>query len=255
MKAVLFLFIPAAVFGQAFDVTSVKPDKQAVDRSRRSELECSPGGRFVSRGNLLIRPIMFAWNVPGLQVSGMPGWAAMYGVSDAYFEIEGRSEAPVTLDQCRLMVQTLLADRFKLKVHHETKVISVYALVVGKGGPKLKEADPSKPGAGARMNGRPMRIAPDGKETLLGWTTGYLADALTLTTQQMDRRRVVDRTGLKGVYEFNLQFDEFPNPAFGHHDQPDVFIAVEEQLGLKLEERKEAFDIIVVDHMEKPSEN
>jgi bla regulator protein blaR1 len=254
MKA-MFLLLPAAVFGQAFDVTSVKPDNHALDRSRRSELECSPGGRFVSRGNLLIRPIMFAWDVPGLQVSGMPGWAAMVGVSDAYFEIEGRSEAPVTLDQCRLMVQALLADRFKLKVHHETKEISVYALVVGKNGPKMKEADPSKPGAGARMNGRPMRIAPDGKETLLGWTTGYLADALTLTTQQLDGRRVVDRTGLKGVYEFNLQFDEFPNPAFGHHDQPDVFVAVEEQLGLKLEQRKELFDIIVVDHMEKPSAN
>jgi hypothetical protein len=60
MNAALFLLLPAAVFGQAFDVTSVKPDKQAIDRSRRSELECSPGGRFVSRGNLLIRPIMYA---------------------------------------------------------------------------------------------------------------------------------------------------------------------------------------------------
>jgi uncharacterized protein (TIGR03435 family) len=257
-SAALLLLLPATVFAQAFEVTSVKPGKmpQRGDTSRRSELECSPGGRFVSRGNLLIQPIMFAWNVPGLQVSGMPGWT-LYGSSDPYYEIEGRSEAPVTLDQCRLMVQALLADRFKLKVHHETKVISVYALVVGKGGPKLKEADPSKPGAGARMNGRPMRIAPDGKETLLGWTTAYLADALTFTTQQLDRRRVVDRTGLKGVYEFNLQFDEFPNPnpAVGRHDQPDVFIAVEEQLGLRLEERKEPFDIIVVDHMEKPSEN
>jgi len=154
------------------------------------------------------------------------------------------------------MVQALLADRFKLKIHHETKAISVYALVVGKTRPKLKEADPSKPGAGARINGRPMRIAPDGKETLLGWTTAYLADALTLTTQQLDRRRVVDRTGLKGVYEFNLQFDEFPNVGFGRpHDQPDVFIAVEEQLGLKLEARKEPFDIIVIDHLEKSSEN
>ena len=119
----------------------MKPDKQAMDRSRRSELECSPGGRFVSRGNLLIQPIMFAWNVPGLQVSGMPGWAAMAGVSDAYFEIEGRSEAPVTLDQCRLMVQALLADRFQLKVHHETKEISVYALVVGKA--EVEGSDPS----------------------------------------------------------------------------------------------------------------
>lgn len=253
MTAALFLVLLAQSLSPAFGVTSVKPDKQAIDRSRRSELDCSPGGRFVSHGNLMIRPIMFARDVPGLQVSGMPGWATMVGVSNAYFEIEGRAEAPVSLDQCRLMVQALLADRFKLKVHHETKTISVYALVVGKGGPKLKEGKDG--GTGARMNGRLMRIAPDGKETLQGWTTGYLADALTLTTQQIDGKRVVDRTGLKGVYEFNLQFDEFPNPAFGHHDQPDVFIAVEEQLGLKLEERKEPFDIIVIDHMEKPSAN
>ncbi len=105
------------------------------------------------------------------------------------------------------------------------------------------------------MNGRPMRIAPDRKETPLGWSTAYLADMLTLTTQQLDGRRVVDRTGLKGVYEFDLLFDEFSNPAFGRHDQADVFIAVQEQLGLKPEERKEPFDIIVVDHMEKPAEN
>ncbi len=233
MKAVLFLLLPAAVFAQTFDVTSVKPGGPR-DPSRRGELECTPGGRFVSRGNLLIQPIMFAWNVPGIQVSGMPGWA-LYGSSNAYFEIEARSGAPVTLDQCRLMVQALLADRFQLKVHHETKEISVYALVVATGGPKLKEADASKPGPGARMNGRPMRIAPDGKETLLGWTTAYLADALTLTTQQLDRRPVVDRTGLKSIYEFNLQFDEFPNPnpAFGHHDQPDVFIRGPGAVGLE----------------------
>jgi uncharacterized protein (TIGR03435 family) len=194
---------------------------------------------------------MFAWNVPSLQISGIPGWA-LAGSSDAFYEIEGRSEAPVAPDQCRLMVQALLADRFKLKVHHETKAISVYALVVGKAGPKMKEPDPSRPGLGARMNGRQKRIAPDGQETPLGWSTGYLADALTLTTLQVDGRRVVDRTGLTGVYEFNLQFDEFPR---GLHDLPDVFIAVQEQLGLKLEERKEPFDIIVVDHVEKPSKN
>jgi uncharacterized protein (TIGR03435 family) len=169
----------------------------------------------------------------------------MAGVSDGYFEIEGRSAGPVTLDQCRLMVQALLADRFKLKIHHETKKISVYALVVAGRKPKLKEADPARPGRGARING---------KETLRGWTTAYLADVLSVTTQQTDRRSVVDRTRLKGLYEFNLEFDPNPNP-LAHHEQPDVFVAVQEQLGLKLEERKEPFDIIVVDHMEKPSAN
>lgn len=231
MNAALFVLLFAQSLAPSFDVTSVKPDK-APNRSRRSELECSPGGRFVSRGNLLIQPMMFGWNVPGAQVSGIPGWA-LYGSSDPWFEIEGRSAAPVMIDQCRLMVRALFAERFKLKVHHEMKDISVDALVVGKGGPKLQEPDPSKPGTGARMNGGPMRIAPDSRETPLGWTTAYLADALSLTTELVDRRRVVDRTGLKGVYEFNLQFDEFPNPnpAIGRHDQPDVFVAVSEQLG------------------------
>jgi uncharacterized protein (TIGR03435 family) len=263
VTAALFLLVASTAFAQAlspaFEVTSVKPDKlsarpfQPGDTSRRSELECSPGGRFVSHGNLLIRPVMFAWNVPGFQVSGLPGWA-QYGSPDAYFEIEGRSESPVSVDRCRLMVQALFADRFKLKVHHETKEIVVYALVLARGGQKLKEGNEG--GTGARMNGRPMLIAPDGARTPLGWSTGYLADALSLTTQQVDGRRVVDRTGLKGVYQFNLIFDEFPNVAGNRpHDQPDVFVAVQEQLGLKLEERKEPFDIIVVDHMEKPSEN
>jgi uncharacterized protein (TIGR03435 family) len=256
MKAALLLLLPAAVFAQSgtpsFAVTSVKLDK-SDDFSRRSALECSPGGRFVSRGNLLIQPIKFAWNVPAMQVSGMPAWAALAGLSGTYFEIEARSEGPVTLDQCRLMVQALLADRFKLKIHHESKKISVYALVVGGTKPKLKEADASKPGVGARINGGTMR-APDGREMLTGWTMASFADALTPTTRLLDGRSVVDRTGLKGVYEFNLQFDPNPN-LLAHGDLPDVFVAVEEQLGLKLKERKEPFDMIVVDHIEKPSQN
>jgi uncharacterized protein (TIGR03435 family) len=211
MKAALLLLLPAA-----FAVTSVKPDK-SDDFSRRSVLECSPGGRFVSRGNLPIQPIMFGWNVPAMQVSGMPGWAALAGLSGAYFEIEARSESPVTLDQCRLMVQAFLADRFKLKIHHETKKISVYALVIGGTKPKVEGSRSCDAQCGRTDQWGAVR-APDGQQVLTGWTLASLADALTPTTRLLDGHSAVDRTGLKGF--------------LAHRDIPDVFVAVQEQLGL-----------------------
>jgi len=82
-----------------------------------------------------------------------------------------------------------------------------------------------------------------------------LAIALTLTASRVANRQVVDRTGLTGVYEFNLIYDEFEDAPFGRHDLPDMRAAVQDQLGLTLEERKEPLETLVVAHLDRPSQN
>lgn len=151
-------------------------------------------------------------------------------------------------------VQRLLADRFRLTLHHETKELPVYALVIEKNGPKLQEA---KPGVGISSDGRGYARPGGifwGEEQRPGSTrrelTGYatpitlLVDALSIRLG----RPVLDQTGLKGNYKFNLHWTP---DASG----PSIFTALHEQLGLDLESTKGPVEILVIDHIEKPSEN
>ena len=105
------------------------------------------------------------------------------------------------------------------------------------------------------MNGRQQPIAPDGTPTPTGWTMGQLAQALNLTSRQTDGVPVVDRTGLQAIYQFDLRYNQYPGIASKLSDLPDMDAAVEEQLGLKLERRKEPFEVIVVERIEKPTAN
>ncbi|HEY6345558.1 MAG TPA: TIGR03435 family protein [Bryobacteraceae bacterium] len=258
----LALLLSGAVWGQpaapAFDVTSVRVNKRAHvpqvgQPPPRDRFGCS-GNRFESIDNLLWRPIAWAYNVRFFQVSGMPRWAE--GSPEAFFDIQAVTEAPVSVEQCRVMVQTLLADRFKLVVHRETKELPVYALVLGKNGSKLKEASDLDPSTPEPVGGF-VRIEKSTTRVSVRWSMAQLVDWLSLSTTRIDQRNVVDRTGLKGIYEFSLMYELFPEVAerLGRHDKPDVFTAVQEQLGLKLESRNEPFEVVVIDHLERPSEN
>jgi uncharacterized protein (TIGR03435 family) len=178
------------------------------------------------------------------------------------------------------MLQTLLAERFKLKLHRESKTIDVYALIVGKGGPKLKESDPADlavvPGPGVRM-----LVTPNGGREISGhMTMAQLTDVMSFF---MDRP-VVDSTGLTGTYDVDMAFmpderDQMQNklgpamamagpPPAGGNDAArpaeavsdatagSIFSAVQEKLGLKLDPRKSPAEILVIDHAEKiPTEN
>jgi uncharacterized protein (TIGR03435 family) len=245
--------------GPAFEVTSIKPRK-TVDLFepglvQKMNFGCSPGGRFVSTRYLLIKTVSWAWDVSESEVAGMPAWTGAQS-PDAYFDIEATAGAPISTEQCRLMAQAMLADRFKVAAHRETRLISVDTLVQRQGEIKLKqvtEADRSKPDSGVILNGRMMPAAHEGGEKVRGLTMAQLADLLSYTAEKIDGRRVVDETGLQGRYEIHLDFDQFPGRIW-QRDKPDLFTAVQ-QLGLKLENRKRSFEIIVIDHMEKPSEN
>jgi uncharacterized protein (TIGR03435 family) len=174
-------------------------------------------------------------------------------------------------------MQALLADRLKLKLSHDSKELPVYALVVAKNGPKLQEAKPGdtypngikapdgKPAGGAGM----MRMGP-GQLTGQGLPMESLAQLLS---EQLGRT-VLDKTGLKGKYDFTMTWTPDPNEgmmrmgpgpgpggppnndaALPDSSGPSLFTAIQEQLGLKLDSTKGPVDILVVDHVEKPSEN
>jgi bla regulator protein BlaR1 len=213
--------------------------------------ECQ-GSRFIATATMLTRVIYWAYDIQGPNLSGWPAWA-QYGSRDAWYDIEARAAKPLDVAQCREMARALLADRFQLVVRRETRELPVYALLVGKNGPKIREvSDPSDSAHAGAING--VRISPDtGKAE--PWSMQTLAKALNLTAMRAANRQVVDHTGLPGVYEFNLVYDEFADLPSGPHNLPEMGAAVEEQLGLKLEPRKEPVETWVVVRLEKPTEN
>lgn len=266
MRTILAICIMATVCGLAsaeaqdipkFDVTSVKPNR-LDPRQTRPEFGCSTNGKFVSRGQGLRPSLLWAYDIKPYQFAGLPEWVDS---ADARFDIEAKTENPVSQDQCRLMVQALLADRFKLSVHREPKALPVYVLVVAKNGPKFKKATPGGPDAKITVNGSPVRVgipmgapADQNKERLNGWSMQQLANFLS-TPMFVGGRPIFERTGLDGLYEFNLDFSFSPPGVPLVSDAPDVFAAVQDQLGLKLEDRKEEVQMLVIDHLERPDAN
>jgi uncharacterized protein (TIGR03435 family) len=246
----------------AYDVVSVRQNKSGAMNS---------GVRFPANGltmtNMPLMQLFMSAFGPRDQrsISGLPDWTGW--MSSTRFDVEAKMDddtlaalkklSPEEATQERKqMIEQLLVDRFKLKVHHEMKELPVYALVVAKGGSKLKEADPNvhkSPGTEyhpGRMSHKDGELSGDatGIDRLVGYLSA-LAD-----------RQVVDQTGLTGKYDMTLKW--LPVRASQDNESTDldasrasIFTAVQEQLGLKLESTKAMTDMIVVDHIEMPSEN
>jgi uncharacterized protein (TIGR03435 family) len=205
-------------------------------------------GRFIAQTGWVRAVIGFAYNVlPPVKVHGGPTW-----IDTDLYDFEAKAEdSNAGPDQIRAMMQTLLFDRFKLVVHRETREEQVYTLVVGKNGSKMQEA----------KEGRRDHIDFPGPGQIV-CTECELGGALTGQLSNILENPVLDNTGLKGFYNFRL---EFADPRWRSKDgnplpselasRPDIFTAVQEQLGLKLEARKGPVEILVVDHIERPSEN
>jgi uncharacterized protein (TIGR03435 family) len=236
-----------------FEVASVRPYEFAPNMLGVTTLGASKilisGNRVTSRGSLL-GLLMAAYGVRDFQISGDPGWTDKLG-RQQFFDIAAKTEgdATATADQVRQMLQSLLADRFQLRVHRETKESPVYDLVVGKNGSKLKEhigdTGPAEP------------VLQSGLLTRFKYSNRPIADLVALITRNVDRP-VLDRTGLAGGYDFTLEFT-WGNPELVPRDSPDadrsIFSALQQQLGLKLVAAKEPIEVLVIDHVEKPSEN
>lgn len=284
--AVLALFVPILGYAQQtdnpeFEVASIKPNKSAALGSR---VMMQPGGRLVATGVNVRFLLEMAYDVKDSQVVDAPAWfdSERYDIDAKADEATASAMSKLPRDQgmavMRKMVQGLLADRFKLQVTHETKELPVYVLVVAKDGPKFHESTfkpppPSPDGAprppgpggpprqGIMMNGR-------GEVTV---TCGDIPMFVNVVSHIVGRV-VVDKTGLTGKYDFALKWtpDESqgmmgapgagpgpggsaPQPA--DPSGPSIFTALQEQLGLKLDSQKAPTDVLVIEHVERPSEN
>ena len=153
------------------------------------------------------------------------------------------------------MTQTLLADRFKFAAHWESREVQVSDLVVARGGPKLEKAADTDAGRGVNisLNGRPFLSAPGATKEAKGMTMQQFANFLT-SGRRLEP--IVDKTGLEGMYKINLKFSIQPVGGNQVLEDPDLETALQQQLGLKLEKnRKGSMNLLILDHIEPPSEN
>jgi uncharacterized protein (TIGR03435 family) len=302
----LLVFTSLAAFGQlsdenpTFEVASVKPSAPSPDGRMRVMMRGGPGspdpGQITYTNVSLKGVLQTAYNVKGYQISG-PSW-----LDGQRFDIAAKLPKGATKEQFQKMLQNLLAERFKLVLHHDTKELPIYTLVIGKNGSKLKESakedpavtaarasePPSLDGARIKMDkdGKPqlppgmgkgnmmMMMSPNGMQlTANGVKISNLIDMLA---NQMGRP-IIDETNLAGEYDISLNFSPenmglmpgMPPPQPGGEGgpmhaaggpesggAPTISVAVQEQLGLKLESKKGLVDMLVIDSMEKlPTEN
>jgi uncharacterized protein (TIGR03435 family) len=231
-----------AVQPLSFEVASIRPNNSG---SRSSNTSINSSGRF-SATNVTAKILLIAaYKLQAYQIIGGPAW-----MDSDRFDIAAKAEDKASAEQVAEMIRSLLADRFKMTFHHETKELPVYALLVAKNGSKLKA---STGGDNHDSN------------TLRGKITGQnipMETVIKLLSNQLDRL-VVDRTGLAGNYDLELEWSpdasrpsaDAAGAAATEPSGPSIFTAVQEQLGLRLEATKAPVDAIVIDALERPSEN
>jgi uncharacterized protein (TIGR03435 family) len=251
-----------------FEVASVKRvPPQAAGGGLRGGPGTSDPGQITYTAATLTSVLLAAYGVHQLfQISG-PEW-----LNTERYDVTARIPEGATREQFKLMLQNLLADRFHLALHHETKDFQAYELLLDKSGSKLKESvedsgtprEPSSPAfrqispqarsavlAGMTLSGS-NQVLMAGRTRSTEWLAEGLGTQLGIP--------VVDKTGLTGKYDYYLEFAPPRRPPGAPPDDnnplPSIFNAVQEQLGLKLDEKKLPFDVLVIDRVEKiPAEN
>ena len=256
---VLILFAAAAAFGQsadapapAFDVASVKPGQPAESgrgggRGRRDNIQVSPG--TVTMRNVSLKAcIRWAWHVSEFQVTG-PDW-----LDSERYEIAGKAPGPATEEQLRLMMQTLLRERFKLALHRQTKELSAYVLVVGKNGLKVQETK-TEGETSIDINQRQLSVSVQRAPV----------SQLVEMMSNLLRAPVIDMTGLTGRYDITLNIAKYAGDMAARGQSVDslsadpqalISMILQDEFGLKLEARKMPLDLLIIDRVEKvPVEN
>jgi bla regulator protein BlaR1 len=245
----------SAQVAQATDAKAAEFEVATIRPSRVSGSGIDIDGDRVEITGMTVRELAcFAYGIMQMYCSGGDGWVSSdrFDINAKIDEAEAKTIRSMPSKQqnaaYRAMVPSLLRDRFKLQVKLETKELPVYARVVAKGGLKLTPAVVT-PGAGSSARG-----GTDGtmrKWTAKNETMDYVAESLT--DQPGVQRMVVDETGLKGGYDFELKWQR--ESAAQDTLGPSIFTALEEQLGLKLVPKKGPVNTLVVEHVERPSEN
>lgn len=277
--------------GRAFEVASVRVNR-TNPRVAVTALDIAPGGRFVARNVRLPILIRMAYGFGMYRMEDQiigPEW-----IRRERFDIEAKAEGEIPplrrfapSDELALMLRRLLEDRFNLRVHMESRELPVYALVVaredGRLGSRLRPTErecEARPAAGAdgaanpdSRTATPLVLAPGEWPAALTCGVAFRQGRLSLGTRPIQQlaeqlsvqveRVVIDRTGLKGNFDVDLEWapgSSMPLAPAGSavpagRDLPSLFTAVQEQLGLKLESRREAVPVLVIDRVEQPTEN
>jgi uncharacterized protein (TIGR03435 family) len=202
------------------------------------------GNRFTAR-NVYVRILMrVAYNVQDFQIMGAPGWT-----DTDRFDIQATADqSKISGDEYRRLLQSLLTERFGLRAHRETKEAPVFLLSTANGGPRLKESECAKDAAPDACQTR--------ERTDRGSLLGHFVPMSELCSvlESITGRPVLDRTNLAGMYEIDLKW----TPGLADATDltgPSLMTALEEQLGLKLQSGKGPVSMLIVDHVERPSEN
>jgi uncharacterized protein (TIGR03435 family) len=243
-----------------FEVVSVKA---TPSDARGFSFAALPGGRLIVRNNPLRNILINAFDVRNFQLIGLPAWWD----SDR-FDIEARAPGNPTREEMMQMLQLLLADRFKLKGHRETKELPVFVLGPAKGGIKLQAwaegsctvVEPGQPAPRATAGrGVPRTcgnniVSPKGQN--MEWTA-YRIDMprLIMVLSSIMGNRVVDNTGYTGTFDLHLEWARSDAPSTDADGAGLSIFAALQQLGLKLESGRGPVEMLVIDHVERPTEN
>lgn len=220
----------------SFEVATIRRSSPDMGTSDRESFQ----GGVLRMGNVTLKQIVrYAYGISETQIFGGPKW-----MEDYRFDIVAKADGSVNRDNLLTMLQPLLAERFHLTLHHETRTIAGYALEIAKAGIRMSVSDRTD-GPGSNTSQTSINA--------FAFPMPQLAIRLAVVLQ----RPVVDMTGDKRVFDFNLRWspDGAQGGGPGVTELPTLFTAIEEQLGLKLEARKVPVDAIVVDSAELPGEN
>jgi uncharacterized protein (TIGR03435 family) len=225
----------------AFEVAVIKP-ADPNDRNQGFRLD---GHRISIESNTMTSLICFAYSIQKTQIVNAPSW-----FDEQPWNIEGVPDAEGKPDwhQYRRMLQKLLATRFGLQMHPDKRELSVYAITIAKGGPKLEKSK-SDPDTLPDQSGHGM-----GSAQTMKFTNDSMAD-FAQTMQLMVDRPVIDQTNLSGRYDFTLLWTPDTLRAAEPDAPPGLFTAVQEQLGLKLEATRAPTDVFVIDAATRPTQN
>ncbi|MDR3745078.1 MAG: TIGR03435 family protein [Acidobacteriaceae bacterium] len=233
--------------GATYDVATFKPHAES-GMGMSTSIGSMPNGRFFAKGYTLKTLVCEAYDKLDFQCLGGPAW-----FGSETFDIEAKPDGALSEQLVKLsseerekvreqMQQALYADRIQLKVHHESRELPTFALVLAKGGSKMTEAKTFR-GYSTR-GGKIQSIKTD----------GISMESLVRLLSQKVGHKIQDQTGLKGFYVFTLNFSDDLDTT-GDSSAPSIYTALQEQLGLKLVPMKAPVDVIVIDHVERPSAN
>ena len=245
------------VAAPAFAVSAIKTSGPASGNGM--SIKFLPGGRFAARNVTLRVLIKIAYDLDDVQLSGGPTWTAF-----KRFDVDAKPDTPAADQNMteierrqyrQTLLQGMLQERFQLKLHSEMKEVQIFALEVGKGGPKLKTSQ-------ATPTGPPIKVGPG---SLIG-TAASMDDLANELKERVGGHPVEDMTGLQGRYDFKLEWTPDSsiaaaggNPSSTTADLavtgPDLFTAIQQQMGLKLEARKRAAPYEAIESVQLPQEN